>query len=1142
MPRFFALSPNSPRASLSSNPATLSARSSRRPTPDLAASAEALRARLGPAAILSSTSSTASLGPAAASRSASVDVQAPAPQLSLGLGDLSLGGLDDALLALHLDNVEDTSSWNPPAFYGQDSAREAPMRPSTSSARPSADRVSSPRTSPVLRSPLPFPTLPPLSPLPPSPFPAAAPVSSPRRTRREPSPVVRARNITQPRSMSSDLPSPRRPAAPAADAPPRLSRQRSQSENAASIASDLDRLALQLSLGFSDPPALHLALPNAPPPRTRSPAPPATRTSTSTRPLEAPIPLALPLLDLALPLSPPPPLTPQLADRRADSGSDVADARPPSRPRIFLRPPIDHPARTSASAPPLSNTSDPRDLPVLPTLAPRLSDAGDAERRPSIRVPQVRPRDRAPPPTRPSLDPDATSPPAPPVSRPSVSTTPAPLPLELPHLDTDLVRRRQSRLLAPVAAGDSGAPAISDMDDFDDGDSIARDVRILARDPAPPYRDPAAPFLLELDAYGRPRTTPTLVPDLDVTQAIISLMQLHYIPPAAGGGAAAAAPSRRSVHLPTLLAQAAAPAPGMDDTAGNAWTLLGHESVKDKAYVCFNGSHLATLVLGDPERRAPTESSAEPAAESSMPMASVLPLIPRGGFLFEHLSLDQKPTKPAEPEVTFYLAVENRTISMSPTERACARQIIDYVNAERARLGFPDAPGPAPPLDADDGSTLVGANASPRHALRPAPRDASLHISIPRHMQPLTGNAPQTPPPNYDDLDGPGGSRSPPWRRRSRGRRIEAMAGPRQVARSASRRSSVYSRRSTASSVTGGGSPRPRARSPVASAVQEHRRSMPPPARWSMVETAAEPMHLVSAADGVEGDSGEAGTLRPWVVSSFSDVGVSTDAPGEPAPAPTRRDVDLRVAPWEAVMPPMPMPMPPVPPVPAEDAVALDATAGAPRDRTSRAFMPARSPFRAPATLSGAAADDTSALSPMLSPLSLSGTFPSSVPQTTRAFSPSPRPRADVPLHRTASPPGRRGTNTAPTPRGASKFFRRMLSVLEGASPPPPPPPAAAPAPAAPASDADPVPAAPLLPALDVGEPLLHVDTTLHVDAAHLLRARALPVPPIPRPGTPSDLASPGAWSLNGSTVVSAAAMSGVQPAARPSVSSVGRR
>ncbi|KNE57119.1 hypothetical protein AMAG_02869 [Allomyces macrogynus ATCC 38327] len=1136
MPRFFALSPNSPRASLSSNPATLSARSSRRPTPDLAASAEALRARLGPAAILSSTSSTASLAPAAASRSASVDVLAPAPQLSLGLGDLSLGGLDDALLALHLDN-EDTPSWNPPAFYGQD-AVEAPMRPSTSSARPSADhRVSSPRTSPVLRSPLPFPTLPPLSPLPPSPFPAVAPVSSPRRTRREPSPAVRARNVPQqPRSMSSDLTPPRRTAAPAADAPPRLSRQRSQSENAASIASDLDRLALQLSLGFSDPPALHLALPNAPPSRTRSPAPPTTRTSTSTRPVEAPIPLALPLLDLTLQLSPPPPLTPQLADRRTDSGSDVADARPPSRPRMFLRPPIDHPARTSASAPPLSNTSDPRDLPVLPTLAPRLSEAGDAERRPSIRVPQVRPRDRAPPPTRPSLDPDATSPP-PPVSRPSVSTTPAPLPLELPHLDTDLVRRRQSRFLAPAAAGDSGAPAISDMDDFDDGDSIARDVRILARDPAPPYRDPAAPFLLELDAYGRPRTTPTLVPDLDVTQAIISLMQLHYIPPAAGG-ATAAAPSRRSVHLPTLLAQAAAPAPGIDESAGgNAWTLLGHESVKDKAYVCFNGSHLATLVLGDPERRAPAES-VESAAESSMPMASVLPLIPRSGFLFEQLSLDQKPAKPAEPIVTFYLAVENRTISMSPTERACARQIIEYVNAERARLGFPDAPGPAPPLDADDGSTLVSANAtSPRRALRPAPRDASLHISIPRHMLSGTNTgAPQTPPPNYDDLDGPGGSRSPPWRRRSRGRRIEAMAGPRQVARSASRRSSVYSRRSTTSSMTGGGapgSPRPHARSPVAAAIQEHRRSMPPPARWSMVETAAEPMHLPSAADGVEG--AEEAMVRPWVVSSFSDVGVATDAPGEPAPAPTRRDVDLRVAPWEAIMPP-PMPMPPVSPIPADEAVAIDATTGAPRDRTSRAFMPAaRSPFRAPATLSGTGAgDDTSALSPMLSPLSLSGTFPSSVPQTTRAFSPSPRPRADVPLHRTASPPGRRGTNgTAPTPRGASKFFRRMLSVLEGASPPPPP--AAAPAPAAPAARLrNRVPMVPWCPCCRHpmwGEPAVAWwnpnECTFDPGA----------------PGTPSDLASPGAWSLNGSTVVRSrgAAASGVS-AARPTVSSVGRR
>ncbi|KNE60516.1 hypothetical protein AMAG_05900 [Allomyces macrogynus ATCC 38327] len=261
-----------------------------------------------------------------------------------------------------------------------------------------------------------------------------------------------------------------------------------------------------------------------------------------------------------------------------------------------------------------------------------------------------------------------------------------------------------SALLARPAEPDQLAAEPVDDDDasgFYDTASVTRIVRSALRDPAPPYRDPAAPYLPDLDPQtGRPLTTAALTLTPELTQAVLALMQGHYIPSLrAAPGSSSTASSSTAVAAPappmtswTTAAGAIGRAPAgststMTTTTTaplatlSAWTVLGNARAgaeNTRAYLCYGGIHVATLAVLPPISSTDEAPGVVIALTPRLPLADLDPgSMPRNADTNLHGNL------------VLYLVSENRTVTMTAKDRGYAAQILEFVGTR---------PSAAPPL------------------------------------------------------------------------------------------------------------------------------------------------------------------------------------------------------------------------------------------------------------------------------------------------------------------------------------------------------------------------------------------------------------------------------------------------------------
>ncbi|KAJ3350335.1 hypothetical protein GGF32_004963 [Allomyces javanicus] len=273
-----------------------------------------------------------------------------------------------------------------------------------------------------------------------------------------------------------------------------------------------------------------------------------------------------------------------------------------------------------------------------------------------------------------------------------------------------------------------------DASGFYDTASVTRIVRSALRDPAPPYRDPAAPYLPDLDPQtGRPLTTAALTLTPELTQAVLALMQGHYIPSlraapgsssTASSTAAAAAPPPMTSWTTATGAIGRAPANSTSTTTTattaplatlSAWTVLGNARAgaeNTRAYLCYGGIHVATLAVLPPTSSTDDAPGVVIALTPRLPLADLDPgSMPRGTA-----------GNDLHGNLVLYLVSENRTVTMTTKDRGYAAQILEFVGARPSAPPLPD-----------------------RHRSVTRPRSASVPATF-------TITAPSSPPPHYEDL------------------------------------------------------------------------------------------------------------------------------------------------------------------------------------------------------------------------------------------------------------------------------------------------------------------------------------------------------------------------------------------------------
>ncbi|ORZ38149.1 hypothetical protein BCR44DRAFT_44624, partial [Catenaria anguillulae PL171] len=253
-----------------------------------------------------------------------------------------------------------------------------------------------------------------------------------------------------------------------------------------------------------------------------------------------------------------------------------------------------------------------------------------------------------PPPTLPTLGPPR--PPAPTASTPRPS---------LPAYDP----------LSPLRmfTWHEDAGALSDTD------TLSRDERRAARDPAPPYFDPTAHFYPELDAFGNVRVTVPILPDLETRQAVVKMLQMHYVPPPANSLSNTTDAQHHHQHQPQ---QGKVVPPGAMQQGAGDWVLFGHASASSLCYLYRQGAHVVTIAL--------VPTAPDSAASMSSPLSDqlIIPLSPRSPTHHSRLltqTLTRRPSSSVGHAIQVYHAIDKRLLPLSPVELSAAADVLTFV-------------------------------------------------------------------------------------------------------------------------------------------------------------------------------------------------------------------------------------------------------------------------------------------------------------------------------------------------------------------------------------------------------------------------------------------------------------------------------